>query len=160
MVWVVDWTTGMGPTADRHSLEGWVKGHQKALNHAYEVAKQKTELRQENDRTLYDRRAKLAPLLPGERVLIRNFRRRAGGKLSPRWNPELYVVVAPLRKDHPVYVICPEGKDSPTRTIHRNNLRLCPLNVLEPSQESTTPEAAEPKSEMCQPPPTWWLQNW
>ncbi|XP_062374615.1 uncharacterized protein LOC134062574 isoform X2 [Sardina pilchardus] len=31
-----------------------------------------------------------------------------------------------LNPDLPVYVIRPEGKEGPTRTIHRNNLRSCP----------------------------------
>ncbi|KAL7864448.1 hypothetical protein AOLI_G00158680 [Acnodon oligacanthus] len=41
--------------------------------------------RQELDQARYNGQAKLAPLLPGERVLIRNFCRRAKGKLNWKW---------------------------------------------------------------------------
>lgn len=109
----VDWATGLSPTVEPHTLQGWVKQHQKALSHAY---------RQERDQIRYNQRAKLAPLLPGEWVLIRNFRRRARGKLTPRWSPEPFVVENQLREGHPVYILRPEGKGAPTRTVHRNNL--------------------------------------
>lgn len=145
----------LGPTTEGHSLEGWVKAHQKALNSAYQTAKHKAQSRQEQDQARYNKKAKLAPLLPGERVLIHNFRPRARGKLAQRWHPEPFVVVAPLRTGHHVYIVRPEGKDTPTRTIHRNNLRPCPLNFLQYSQEPGLQEPEQPG--LCVPPPTWWL---
>uniref|UniRef100_A0A8C7YMG5 Gypsy retrotransposon integrase-like protein 1 n=1 Tax=Oryzias sinensis TaxID=183150 RepID=A0A8C7YMG5_9TELE len=130
----VDWTTGLHPTVEKSTLEGWVKQHHHALNQAYQAAKQQFEQRREQDQTRYNRKARLRPLLPGERVLIRNFRRRARGKLAPRWTPEPFVVVNQLREDHPVYLVRPEGKEAPTRTIHRNNLRLCPVDMVQENQ--------------------------
>lgn len=91
-------------------------------------------------------------------MLIRNFRGRAQGKLAPRWTPEPFVVVTQLRENHPVYVLQPEGKEHPTRTAHRTNLRPCPLNMLQDNQEPTTessPPATDQPSKL--PPPTWWL---
>ena len=154
----VDWATGLSPTVESHTLQGWVKQHQKALSHAYQAVKEQSQHRQERDRARYNRRAKLAPLLPGERVLVRNFRRRAKGKLTPRWTPEPFVVVTQLREGHPVYVLRPEGKEAPTRTVHRNNLRPCPLDVLQDSREPVgAPELSvvDPPNQL--PPPTWWL---
>lgn len=153
----VDWATGLQPVAGSHTLTGWVKKHQEALSHAYQTVQTRTRHRQELDQTRYNRRAKPATLLPGERVLIRNFRRRARGKLNYKWSPEPYVVVSQLREHHPVYVLRPEGKDGPTRTVHRNNLRPCPLNVLQDHQVPDDPEPRTVDQPHTIPPPTWWL---
>lgn len=90
-------------------------------------------------------------------MIIRNFRRRAKGKLAPRWTPEPFVEVTQLRENHPVYVLQPEGKEHPTRPVHRTNLRPCPLNMLQDNQEPTT-ESSPPVNQPSKlPPPTWWL---
>lgn len=124
----VNWITGLSPTVKPHTLQGWVSQHQRTLSHTYQMVRKHTGQRQEQDQVHYNRRARAASLLPGERVLIRNFRRRSKGKLTPRWKPEPFMVATKLREDHPVYVLRPEGKDTPTRTVHCNNLRPCPLN--------------------------------
>lgn len=153
----VDWVIGLKPGAGLHTLLGWVKGHQNALSHAYQTVQTQTQHRQELDQARYNRRARLAPLLQGERVLVRNFRRRAKGKLNLKWTPEPFVVVRQLQEGHPVYVLRPEGKEAPTRTVHRNNLRPCPLNVLQDSQAVERPEPTVIDPMEGLPPPTWWL---
>lgn len=153
----VDWATGLKPVAGSRTLSGWVKRHQEALSHAYQTEQTRTQHRQELDQTRYNRRAKLAPLLPGERVLIRNFRRRSKEKLNLKWTPEPFVVVRQLREGHPVYVLRPEGKEVPTRTVHRNNLRPCPLNVLQDSQVPEKLGRTAIDQTDALPPPTWWL---
>lgn len=156
----VDWATGLGPMVEPHTLQGWVRQHQRTLSQVYKTVKEHTRQRQQQDQARYNQRAKRTSLLPGERVLIRNFRRRARGKLTPRWTPEPFVVVSQLREGHPVYVLRPEGKEGPTRTVHRNNLRTCPLNVLqnnqEPEEELRGQETNMPPD---LPPPTWWLPS-
>lgn len=67
------------------------------------------------------------------------------------------MVVTLLREGHSVYVLQPEGKKTPTCKVHPNNLRPCPLNVL---QENTVPavqevSAADQPNQL--PPPTRWL---
>lgn len=153
----VDWACGLKPVSGSHTLSGWVKRHQEALSHAYQTVQTRTQRRQELDQARYNRRAKLAPLLPGERVLVRNFRRRAKGKLNFKWAPEPFVVVRQLREGHPVYVLRPEGKEAPTRTVHRNNLRPCPLNMLQDSQVPDEPGPVAMDQADVLPPPTWWL---
>ncbi|XDV48519.1 hypothetical protein PO909_017918 [Leuciscus waleckii] len=54
-------------------------------------------------RNQYDRTARDAPLLPGERVLVLDNRRQGKGKLSDRWEQTPYVVVSRSRPDLPVY---------------------------------------------------------
>lgn len=85
-------------------------------------------------------------LLPGERVLLKNFRRRAKGKLAPRWGPDFWIVVARPRADRPVYVIRPEGHEGPTKTIHRNNLRCCPMNMSREEPSEGEPSTSRPQA--------------
>uniref|UniRef100_A0A3B3H496 Integrase catalytic domain-containing protein n=1 Tax=Oryzias latipes TaxID=8090 RepID=A0A3B3H496_ORYLA len=124
----------------------WVTG----LNHI-------TESYTLQDQARYNRRTRWIPLLPGERVLVRNFQRRAKGKLTPKWSPEPFVVVTQLRKGLPVYVLWPEGKEAPTRTVHYNNLRPCPLGVLQENPTALEPGPIPCKEPPRLPPPTCWL---
>uniref|UniRef100_A0A3B5A2A5 Integrase catalytic domain-containing protein n=1 Tax=Stegastes partitus TaxID=144197 RepID=A0A3B5A2A5_9TELE len=118
----VDWVAVLSPTLESYTLQDWVKLNHKVLSHTYQAVKNHYQRGQEQDQTHYNRRVKRAPLLPGERVLVRNFRKRAKGKLAPRLTPEPFVVVTPLREDNPVYVLWPEGREGPTRTVNRNKL--------------------------------------
>ncbi|KAL7862811.1 hypothetical protein SRHO_G00117950 [Serrasalmus rhombeus] len=61
----------------------------------------------------------------GERVLVWDNRRRAKGKLGDRWESQPYVIIRQLSTGVPVYVVRPEGKLGPERTLHRNLLRPC-----------------------------------
>lgn len=142
----VDWVVTSSPPIPRYSLSDWVKQHYRTLTQAYNVVKANAERQQQKDQQRYDRRAKVDTLLPGERVLPRNFRRRAKGKLAPRWGPDVWVVVAQPRAVRPVYVIHPEGHEGPSKTIHRNNLRCCPVNMPreEPSEEE--PSTSRPQA--------------
>lgn len=121
-----DVALGISPPRVQASRDDWASQHQKLLVAAYRQTQGQMLRRQEWDQHRYNQRAKALPLVPGERVLCKNFRRRARGKLGPYWLPILFVVVSQLAPDQPVYVIRQEGKDGPTRTIHRNNLRPCP----------------------------------
>lgn len=122
----VDVALGVAVPEARGPQSGWVQHHQQQLLAAYKQVQGQSQRRQEWDQRRYNRRATACPLLPGERVLCRNFRRRARGKLGPFWVPEPWVVLSQPNPGQPVYVIRPEGKEGPTRTIHRNNLRPCP----------------------------------
>lgn len=121
----IDMLYEVAPPQQRDDLDGWVKRHHQTLLQAYTTVRSNVERRNNWNEESYNRTARSLPLLPGERVLMRNFRRRAQGKLAPRWLPTPFVVVSQL-PDRPVFAIRPEGKVGPTRTIHRNNLKPCP----------------------------------
>lgn len=55
---------------------------------------------------------------------MRNVNIRGKHKLSDRWEREIYVVVRKI-KDSPVYVVKPETKEGPKRTLHRDLLLPC-----------------------------------
>ncbi|KAJ8014708.1 hypothetical protein DPEC_G00018480 [Dallia pectoralis] len=64
--------------------------------------------------------------ITGGAGLIRNFCRRARGKLGPHWDPQPFVVILQPSPGQPTYVVRPEGRDGPTRTIHRSHLHVQP----------------------------------
>lgn len=124
----VDQIVGVDLTEPRSTLHEWVQRHQSCLQSAYQLVKERSQHRQERDQRRLNRGRHSQPLLPGERVLVRDFRRRARGKLGYHWNPQPYVVQGQPAADRPVYSIRPEGRDGPVRTIHRNHLRVQPLS--------------------------------
>uniref|UniRef100_A0A667XMX4 Integrase catalytic domain-containing protein n=1 Tax=Myripristis murdjan TaxID=586833 RepID=A0A667XMX4_9TELE len=140
----VEMATGAPHNRTRHSLEGWVQSHHQTLLRAYQHVAAQTRQRQQQDKARYDSKVKHVPLLPGERVLLRNFRRHNQGKLAPRWQSTPYVIVCQMRPHQPVYKIRPEGKEGPERTIHRNNIRPCPFEPLPPHQPVAAQTSREP----------------
>lgn len=121
----VDMLYQVAPPQCRDTLEGWVRSHHQTLLQAYATVRNNAERRNHWNQMHYNRNTRSLPLLPGERVLMRNFRRRAQGKLAPHWLPTPFVIVGQSHPDRPVFTIRPEGKDGPCRTLHRNNLQPC-----------------------------------
>ena len=106
----VDMAQGISLPQLQGSMDSWVVQHRKQLVAAYQQVQGHAQRRQDWDQRRYNRRAKALPLLPGERVLCKNFRRRARGKLGPFWVPTPFVVVSQLNREQPVYEIRPEGR--------------------------------------------------
>lgn len=84
----------LGTTAGEEgsSLTDWVTGHHQRLQSAYERVSGQINRAALKNKRLYDRTAREAPLLPGERVLVRDNRRQGKGKLSDRWEAQPFVV--------------------------------------------------------------------
>ncbi|KAK7925039.1 hypothetical protein WMY93_007349 [Mugilogobius chulae] len=123
---------GLGSDTSMDTAE-WVAKHHAQLTYAYQRTADCLYRAGQKNKRLYDRTAKEAPLLPGERVLVQDHRRRQAGKLGDRWESRLYVVISRLHPESPNYKIRPEGKDGPVRVVHRNHLRPCPhLRLSEP----------------------------
>lgn len=118
----------LGTTAGEEggSLTDWVTGHHQRLQSAYERVSGRINRAALKNKRLYDRTAREAPLLPGERVLVRDNRRQGKGKLSDRWEAQPFVVLRQPHPDQPVYALRPEGKAGPERVLHRNLIRPCP----------------------------------
>lgn len=129
----VDMVMGATTTpAQALSEGGWVQAHHSILIRAYETVAKHTQQRQDRDQQRHNQRRRAEPLLPGERVLMRNFRWRSQGKLAPRWNREPFVVVSALSPNSPTYRIRPEGQEGPEHTIHRNDLKPCLFAPAQP----------------------------
>lgn len=64
---------GVCPPQQREALEGWFHQHHYTLLEAYERAKKNATWQQARDWQKYNKGSRDLPLLPGERVLVRNF---------------------------------------------------------------------------------------
>lgn len=135
----------LGTITDRPTgnLDGWVRDHYQKLSHAYDLARKKMRQIAEESKRCYDRKARAAPLLIGERVCVRNRNRQGQGKLHPGWDPEPQIILETVGETGLLYRIRPErgGKE---RVFHRNSLKLCtipqaPLPVTRPRSTEQTP---------------------
>ncbi|XP_041961809.1 uncharacterized protein LOC121720042 [Alosa sapidissima] len=124
----VDQLMGVHRSEWRGNTLEWIGEHHGRLTSAYQLVRQGTQQRQQQDQRRHNRGRRALPLLPGERVLVRDFRRRGRGKLGYHWDPRPYVVLNQPSADRPVYTLRPEGREGPTRTIHRNHLRVQPAD--------------------------------
>lgn len=144
-----DLLLGTAATEEEGNVTEWVRRHHQRLHFAYEQVSGRIRAAGKKNKRLYDRTAREAPLLPGERVLVRDNRRQGKGKLSDRWENAPYVVEGQQRPGQPVYTIRPEGKAGPARVVHRNMIRPCP-NYPSPVEEAPKePEAVAP-----------WIAGW
>lgn len=121
-----DLLLGTAVPGDSTTTTEWVHRHHRQLHTAYQTVSDHLDTAARKNKQLYDRTAREAPLLPGERVLVRDNRRQGKGKLSDRWEAVPYVVEQRQGPDQPVYAIRPEGRAGPERVLHRNLLRSCP----------------------------------
>ncbi|XP_042566460.1 uncharacterized protein LOC116224703 [Clupea harengus] len=90
------------------SVEDWVKCHQQRLRYAYEKAGKHTDIERTRQKRHYDHNAENSPLLPGERVMMRDMRARGRGKLADKWEVVPYIVEKQTNPELPVYVVRPE----------------------------------------------------
>ncbi|XP_051279483.1 uncharacterized protein K02A2.6-like [Dicentrarchus labrax] len=134
----VDVGLGVGPQQMRHDVGGWVQDHQQKLSLAYSLAKQRIESAATQNKQHYDKRAKALPLLPGERVWVRDRNRRGAGKLCTWWDPEPWVVLEQVGDTGVVYKIQPE-KGGRIQNIHRNSLKVCTVPPTEVPLPTTEP---------------------
>lgn len=122
----------------------WVAQHHQKLHYAYDRVTAHLQRAAAKNKGQYDRAAKEAPLLPGERVLVWDNRRQGKGKLSDRWEPTPHVVVRRQQPDRPVYTVRPEGQQGPERVLHRNLLRPCRNLPISCPPAEATPEPPAP----------------
>lgn len=132
----------MGPVTSDNTTD-WVNRHQEQLHYAYQRASDSLQKAAGKNKRHYDQTAQDALFLPGERVLVLDQRRQQKRKLSDRWEEKPYVVVSQLHPGRPVYIIRPEVKEGPERSLHRktSEIRLpawglmVPIGGLGPEQD-------------------------
>lgn len=139
-----DLLLGTAVTGDSATTTEWAHRHHRQLHTAYQRVSDHLDTAAKKNKWLYDRTAREAPLLPGERVLVRDNRRQGKGKLSDRWEAVPYVVERRQGPDQPVYAIPPEGRSGPERVLHRNLLRPCPNYPRRMTEAPPVPVAPGP----------------
>lgn len=135
----LDLLLGIDRVGGAESIPEWVEQHQERLQFAYRKVSEHLGSAADRNKHRYDKTAQEAPLLPGERVLVRDSRRHGRGKLSDRWEPQPYVILRRHQDNSPVYTVRPEGRPGPERVLHRNLLRPCPHFPVAPKKTGATP---------------------
>ena len=146
----VDVDLGLQPTQPRVSIGEWVRDHHQRMSTAYRTAGAKMNVAAGQRKQRYDRRAGIPPLLPGERVWVKNRHRQGQGKLAPWWDPEPFVVLETVGEAGLVYRIRPE-KGGQDRTVHRNALKVCvtPQERVVRTEPAPEPRTVGPVWQQC-----------
>lgn len=111
------------------------------LKESYDVAMRNAQKLAERNKARFDKCVSESVLEVGDRVLVRNVRIRGKHKLADKWESKVYVVVK--RVDNlPVYIVRPETKDGPLRTLHRDLLLPCGFLPVSEAESSIEPKAA------------------
>ncbi len=108
------------------NYEQFIDSWHETMKQAYDLVTERMRQSVEKSQGHYNLKAHYTVLKPGDRVLVRNFKQRGGpGKLRSHWEDLIHVVVERMNDSSPVYVLKPEGKPTPLRTLHRNLLLPC-----------------------------------
>lgn len=140
---------GLSPSEEPVTTHGWVQAHHQRLQAAYQKAWEQGGQAAAHQKKQYDCSAKEAPLLPGERVLVKDQRARSRGKLTDKWEASPYVVVSQPRPENPVYIVSQEHGKGRERVLHRNMLRPCPLPPRPLNEESQRVDYGETNGGMA-----------
>lgn len=118
----------------------YVKNLKSYLKASYQLATANAKKVADKNKQRFDTRVRESTLEIGDRVLVRNVRLRGKNKLADRWESTVYVVQS-RAGDLPVYTVCPEVQDGPTRTLHRDLLLPCGFlsEMEEESVKAKTP---------------------
>ena len=91
------------------------------MEEAHKTASKISKKVAEKNKSQYDKTAGASMLEEGDRVLVRNLRKKEGpGKLRGYWEKTIYTVLE-RRGSGPVYVVQPEDGGE-VRVLHRNHL--------------------------------------
>ncbi|XP_030578825.1 uncharacterized protein LOC115775429 [Archocentrus centrarchus] len=132
----VDLAFNLPVNESQHSSHSeYVRNLKSRLKESYQVAMDQAAKIAHKNKARYDRRVTASDLEAGDRVLVRNVRIRGKHKLSDKWETTVHVVVR-RAGTLPVYMVKPENRDGPLRTLHRD--LLLPCGYL-PMEESSAP---------------------
>lgn len=137
----VDLAFGLPVNHQPGSHSQYVRNLKSQLEDSYKVATENAEKTANRNKARFDKHVVDSTLKEGDRVLVRNVRLRGKHKLADRWESDVYVV---LRQsgDVPVYVVRPETRDGPQRTLHRDLLLPCGFLPVTPIESDTNPPKA------------------
>ena len=106
----------------------YLHNREEQMKEAYRLAIKSSERQQNQDSFRRSQKKMLGPLIPQDKVLIKNVVERGGpGKLRSYWEQDIYEVIERLGgQDGVVYKVTKLDKpDGKIRTVHRNLLMLC-----------------------------------
>ncbi|KAJ8009461.1 hypothetical protein DPEC_G00089120 [Dallia pectoralis] len=136
----VDLAFGLPVNHQSGSHSQYVRNLKSQLENSYKVATENAK-KTANNKTRFDKHVVDSTLKEGDRVLVRNVRLRGKHKLADRWESDVYVVQR-QSGDVPVYVVKPETRDGPQRTLHRDLLLPCGFLPMTSTESKTNPSKA------------------
>ena len=116
----------LGDEEDEVNQEEYAQKWERQMREAYRIVQEKSATRKQKDidRRKRDGKKILGDLVVGDRVLVKNVRKkkeRGPGKLRSHWEQKVYVVTE--KKSEVVYAVMIEGdKSGKVRVLHRNLL--------------------------------------
>ena len=108
----------------------WVTLHQRRLQDAYAIARQRISIAADKRKKYFDKKAREAPLHIGQLVFIRNRGVKGRNKIQDAYKPEPYKVIA-KRDNQDVYCIERADGQGETKWMNRSELREKPTHMIE-----------------------------
>lgn len=137
----VDLAFGLPVNHQPGSHSQYVRNLKSQLEDSYRVATENAKKTASRNKARFDKHVVDSTLEEGDRVLVRNVHLRGKHKLADRWESDVYVVLRQAG-DVPVYVVKPETRDGPQRTLHRDLLLPCGFLPVAPIESETNPPKA------------------
>lgn len=134
----VDLAFGLPVNHQPGSHSQYVRNLKSQLEDSYRVATENARKTASRNKARFDKHVVDSTLEEGDRVLVRNVRFRGKHKLADRWESDVYVVLRQAG-DVPVYVVKPETRDGPQRTLHRDLLLPCGFLPVTPIESEINP---------------------
>ncbi|RXN17163.1 Retrovirus-related Pol polyprotein from transposon 412 [Labeo rohita] len=135
----IDLALGLPINHQPGSHSQYVNNLRSQLQESYRLATESAKKTADRNRTRFDKHVVNSTLKEGDRVLVRNVRLRGKHKLADRWESDVYVVLK-QSEGVPVYVVRPETREGPQRTLHRDLLLPCgflPMTQVEDEANNT-----------------------
>lgn len=129
----VDLAFGLPVDHQPSSHSEYVRNLKSSLESSYKIATEMAKKSASRNKARFDKCIVESTLKEGDRVLVRNLRMRGKHKLADRWEPEVYIIVK-QSNNLPVYVVKPETRDGPQRTLHRDLLLPCGFLPASPEE--------------------------
>ena len=143
----IDLAFGLPVHHQQGSHSQYIQNLKSHLENSYRVAAENAKKTAARNKTRFDQRIVDSTLRVGDRVLVKNVRLRGKHKLADKWESDVYVVLKQCG-DVPVYIVRPETREGPQRTLHRDLLLACgflPMTSAE-SETDTTKTARRPRT--------------
>ncbi|XP_066934618.1 uncharacterized protein [Clytia hemisphaerica] len=136
----LDRLIGKEPKTERKTYDQYINDWKDQMQEAYEIAFERASKKKANDTRRQAEKPCLAPLLPGDRVLLKNVKERGGpGKLRSHWERRVYRI---QESQGPVYTVVDEKHAAAKpRVVHRN--MIMPVGnefILDPQEKKQKPK--------------------
>ena len=118
----IDVVFQLGSKQDDLDYVTYIQQLKEHLKQAYELASQRMAALAKANKTRYDKKARGAVPVVGDRVLLRNVSIRGKHKLASKWQDDVFMIVGQVDPSIPVYQIQRESGSGDVKTVHRNLL--------------------------------------